>query len=121
MDTLPFTALADALDAAEEAYALVEQVAAGSGQAEFYQVLEWFQLVVEGIGGLQRELSAIQAGVTDTANRLEGIGRTGEPLVPVPPMPTVTSTDPEAARAAELLARLPVRGPKNLKTSGYWV
>jgi hypothetical protein len=38
VDRLPFTELADALAAAEEAHVLIEQAAAGSGQDEFYEV-----------------------------------------------------------------------------------
>jgi nucleic acid/nucleotide deaminase of polymorphic system toxin len=122
VDRLPFSELANALDEAEEAHALIEQAAAGSGQAEFYQVLEWFRLVVEGIGDLQRTLSAIQANVTDTANRLEGSGRTSEPLPPTAPAsPATPVAKPIEVRAAELLTRLPAREGNNYKTAGVWI
>ncbi|WNV82289.1 hypothetical protein [Umezawaea sp. Da 62-37] len=62
-DDLPFPALAEALDLAEDAQALVRQVATGSGCDEFPQVVESFQKAAEGIGELQRLLTAIQQSV----------------------------------------------------------
>ena len=87
LERLPFTELANALDAAEEARTLIEQVSSGSDQAEFHQVLEWFSQVTNGIDELQSKLSAIQASVTEVANRLEGSGRGTEPLATGPPPP----------------------------------
>ncbi|USX50990.1 DddA-like double-stranded DNA deaminase toxin [Lentzea sp. HUAS12] len=107
VERLPFTELADALDAVEEARSLIEQVATGSGDAEFEQVLGWFRQVVDGIDELQRKLSMIHTSVTDVANRLENSGDTSAPLLPPPP------------RHVALLARLPTR--EGGKTSGIWV
>ncbi len=118
LERLPFTELANALDAAEEVRSLIEQVAAGSDQAELHQVLGWFEQVTGGIDELQRKLSVIHAAVTDMANRLEGSGRTGELLAPAPPAP---ATPPAASSSREtaLLAKLPER--VGGKTSGIWV
>ncbi|SDJ81210.1 SCP1.201-like deaminase [Lentzea albidocapillata subsp. violacea] len=112
VERLPFTELADALDAAEEARSLIEQASAGSGQAEFHRVLDWFSQVISGIDQLQCQLSAIHAGVTGAANRLEGSGRTSEVLHPVSPVPSRT-------QGASLLGKLPKR--EGGKTSGIWV
>jgi len=116
---LPFATLADALEAAEEAHVLIEQAAVGSGQAEFQQVLDWFRRVVEGIGELQAELTAIQLDVTGVANRLEGAGRRNEPLASLAPAkPGAGSIE---TRAAEILSKLPVREGNNYKTAGIWI
>ncbi|WP_191305138.1 DddA-like double-stranded DNA deaminase toxin [Lentzea cavernae] len=111
LERLPFTELADALDAAEEARSLVEQVAEGSDQAELHQVLGWFGQVTAGIDELQRKVSAIHSDVTAVANRLEGTGKADEPLPPAP-------ADPNRSRGA-LLSKLPDR--EGGKTSGIWV
>lgn len=82
VDRLPFTHLADALDEAEEVHALLEQAAAGSGQAELHEVVDWFRQAADGIAELQQKLSAIQRTVTDMANRLEGSVPPGHPAAP---------------------------------------
>lgn len=115
-DLLPFACLADALEAVEEAHAHIQQVAIGSGQDEFFQVLDWFEKTRDGISDLQQRLSAIQSQLNTLTNRLEGGTATATP-------PT-TVAKPSARireRAAELLDLLPVRSPANRKTSGYWI
>lgn len=74
VDQLPFAALADALDLAEDAKALIAVAATGSGQDEFFQVLDWFDKTTEGIAKLQQRLTAIQQATTEAINRLEGHG-----------------------------------------------
>jgi len=121
VDRLPFSELADALDAAEEARTLLEQATHGSGQTELHQLLDWFQQAIDDIGVLQQKLTAIQQSVTSVANRIEDSGRTRAPWVPVPLPSAPTETPPDTTRAATLLAKLPTRGPDNRKTSGRWV
>ncbi|NUT91997.1 MAG: hypothetical protein HOY78_08185, partial [Saccharothrix sp.] len=72
VEKLPFAALADALDLAVDAKALIEQAAVGSGRDGFSQVVEWLVKVVEGIAHLQERLTAIQRTTTAAINRLEG-------------------------------------------------
>lgn len=113
LERLPFSELADALDAAEEARSLVEEVSAGSDQAEFLQVLAWSSQVINGIDELRRKLSVIHADVIDLANRLEGSSRTDEPLTPTP----VPVADPSSD--VGLLNKLPER--VGGRTTGIWV
>ncbi|WP_177229500.1 DddA-like double-stranded DNA deaminase toxin [Lentzea albida] len=107
---LPFTALAEALESAEDAKALVEQAAEGSDQAEFAQVIASFEQAVHGIGELQRQLTDIQRSVTQTANQLEGN------QVSRPPSEDVAK--PQAPE--RLLRALPEREEPGGKTTGYW-
>ncbi|GAA0251490.1 hypothetical protein GCM10010492_59850 [Saccharothrix mutabilis subsp. mutabilis] len=126
VDQLPFAALADALDLAEEASALIEQVATGSNQDEFRHVLGWFEKATEGITGLQQRLTVVQQAATAAINRLE---RRDDPQAGVP-RSTPPSTGPAAAgpvadgppkEAQDLLKALPVRTDPTEKTSGFWV
>jgi hypothetical protein len=129
VDELPFAPLALALDLVEDAKALIELAAHGSGQDEFLQVIEWFDKTVEGIGELQQLLTAIQQSAMAATSRLEGQG-TPTALVPQTNRPRTnpagagpqTAKPPPLTRATpdELLAKLPVRTKTNPKTRGVW-
>ncbi|MGX7825274.1 DddA-like double-stranded DNA deaminase toxin [Actinokineospora sp. 24-640] len=83
---------------------------------------------------LQR-VAAISAGAKDTvaayrthiAGAVRAIGNEsiGPPkapaTAPAPPRPIPAATEDHGTRAAELLNQLPVRGPEEPKTSGYWI
>ncbi|GAA2679661.1 MULTISPECIES: DddA-like double-stranded DNA deaminase toxin [Actinosynnema] len=121
IEDLPFAQLAAALDAAQEARDLIDVVARGSGQDEFFQVSEWFRQAAEGIEEIQTRLNTIQREATVAANRLEGdpatapatsAGRTS----PVPAVSDLPDVTPEA-----LLRRLPVRSSPTDRTSGLWL
>lgn len=129
-DLLPFSQLAEALEAAEEACALVELVATGSGQDEFYQVLDWFGQAKDGIVELQGILTAIHQTVASTIDRLESIGTTpsaesAAPVTQPPPAPAAaplaTAASASPARVRQLLADLPTRTEADPKTYGYWI
>ncbi|WP_285636253.1 DddA-like double-stranded DNA deaminase toxin [Lentzea sp. NBRC 102530] len=111
---LPFAALADALELAEGAKALVERVAEGSGQDEFAQVIGSFDQAVDGIGELQERLTGIERSVVETANRLEGQGAKQDR--------TPRAEDAAGAQPQErLLSVLPEREEPGGKTTGFWL
>ncbi|PSL55183.1 nucleic acid/nucleotide deaminase of polymorphic system toxin [Saccharothrix carnea] len=124
---LPFTPLADALDLAEDAKALIELAATGSGQDEFLQVVARFDEVVNGIGELQKLLTTIQQTATAAASRLEGAAApqtvTPQPKQTEPNQPAAAQPDSPKPpdRVRELLSKLPVRDSSNQKTHGYWL
>ncbi|MBP2339796.1 hypothetical protein JOF41_005974 [Saccharothrix coeruleofusca] len=124
---LPFTPLADATGLIEDAKALIELAAAGSGDDEFRQVVARFQEVADGIGKLQQKLTRIRQSATALANRLEGQHalQTTSREAPDGARQLATPKPPAAVptpkRVDELLAALPVRDDPGGKTSGYWV
>ncbi|MEU7527695.1 DddA-like double-stranded DNA deaminase toxin [Saccharothrix sp. NPDC042600] len=102
IEQLPFAALAEALDLAEDAKALIGQAAAGSGQDEFAQ------------------------STTTAINRLEGHSgtRTGTPQANRPgndPTGARPSGGEPPVRVKRLLGALPQRDERNQKTQGFWV
>jgi hypothetical protein len=123
-EDLPFVLLADALELAEDATAFAKVALHGTGQDEFWQVVEWFEKAIEGIGELQQLLTAIQRGVTTAANRLEGRGFSSSPVSPnqqTSPARVSALTKFGGATPEDLLAKLPQRTKTNLKTHGIWL
>ncbi|MFI9811547.1 DddA-like double-stranded DNA deaminase toxin [Saccharothrix variisporea] len=126
VEQLPFAALADALDLAQDAKVLIEQAAAGTGRDEFSQVLDSLDKVVEGITHLQGRLTAIQRTTTAAINRMEGHGDT-RTVAPQPNQPGSGSAvagpsgDELPVQVKRLLGVLPQRDERNQKTQGFWV
>jgi len=100
----------------KKAHAYLRQATEGSGQDEFYQVLDWFEKAIEGISELQQKLTGIQQNLNRMANYLES--GEGAPPSASPPL---QSAGQGAVKAAELLAKMPKRTNGSGKTSGVWL
>ncbi|MGI5503743.1 DddA-like double-stranded DNA deaminase toxin [Lentzea sp. CA-135723] len=79
---LPFTALAEALELAEDAKHWSSKLQTAAGKRSSH-VITWFGQAAEGIGELQRRLTDIQRSVAATANKLEGLDQDGRVRGPV--------------------------------------
>ncbi|WP_082860123.1 DddA-like double-stranded DNA deaminase toxin [Alloactinosynnema sp. L-07] len=114
----------------EEAHLYLTQLAATSTHAEMHQAAAGLLDAVTGLAEVEAALSSTRSVMQLFVATLIGDGSksasllsrrpraTGESSKPIADVPAASESD---KRAAKLLERLPVRGPKERKTSGYWV
>jgi hypothetical protein len=131
ISALPVELVGIAQLALREAYEILAPVAASSSQHEMHQAAAALEHALGELeraqaafiivhSAIQRLITALMGAGDGTAPFIEPnrVGKFGEPVISAVKSSAERGTDD---RAADLLAKLPVRNESHRKTSGYWI
>lgn len=129
LSALPVELVGSAQQLLGEAIEILAPVAASSTQADLHQAAAGLQHALGELERVQAALIAIRSAVQGLITALIGAGGGTGPAIPanLPAKINTSAAKPDAIspsdkRAADLMAKLPVRtGESGQKTSGYWI